>query len=350
MKFLTFIAFTTILLSQEKIDIGSNPIKSGAFNLTETVRIVDDEGFYKRVIAVLNTKNDLIVADAGNKRILIYNDGKVVKEFGEEGTGPEEINDIFGLELIGNDRILISTQGDYKVFDYEGRFMGSINSHEHGFSDLVIFKNQIVRIFSNKQSKYLRIHYDKNGEELFKIENRNVQKPEEIKGIKMFYMNSTGGIEYQNLLAKSIGKTYQIDLLDENFEVKKKYQRNFERIKRNFKDFKLSFSFKGSSKKEEAKMRASAEQQMKTQMGEYLSDITDILGTFDDALIVRIASENPQKTLSLDLIKNDKLYTQFTKTFEDNINNVSIANGLLSIAFKNEEIGPYIKLYKITLK
>ena len=346
---ITLLGLAYLSFSQNKIDIGFEPLKASALEVNLQSKIIDEEGFYERVYAKFNSNNTLVIADAGNKRVLVYQGSKLINEFGEEGSGPEEINDIFGLELIDNDRILIRTQGYYKIFDYNGRYIHSINSHEYGFSDLIVRNGQIIRSFSGNNSKYLRVNYDKNGEEKSKIENKNYKEPEESKSFRMVFISSFGATEYQGFIAKSIGKTYQIDLLDENFNVIKQYVRSFERVKRDFSNFKFNFSFKGGSKKEAAKMRANAEQQMKKQMGNYYSDIRNILGVYNDALIVRTASSNPQRILKLDIIQDDKLYSQFEKTFDDDILNVNVSNNKLIISFKNDADGPFVKIYDLVL-
>lgn len=347
MRYLIFITLFISVFSQEKINLGSKPDKITAFTLTEIKKLTDKEGYYKRVFADYNAKGELVVADAGNKRILIYDkDFNLKYEFGEEGNGPEEIDDIFLLELI-DDRIIIQGMRNFKVFDYKGNFISSINNMEYGFGEFLVLDEKIVRVFNGDKNKYKRVYYDKDGNEIKKVENKDYIEENENSRMRVMFIGGAGAEKYNGYIAKKPDeKAYTINLLNDNFKVEKILYRDFVPVKRDFSRFQFNFNVRGVSKKEAAKMKAEAEQRMKKQMGEYEADVQRILGDYNGYLLVRTACEKMSNNLQMDIIKDDKLYSVYKQEFEDEIEFIKLKNGRIIISFRNEEDGPYLKIFE----
>ncbi|MCB0280671.1 MAG: hypothetical protein KDD94_14270 [Calditrichaeota bacterium] len=347
----TFIVllFTVLIgFAREKDKLNSKPLKSNALKITELKTIAPDEGFYDRIYASLSSNGKLVVADIGNRTINIYDENyKRIKQFGKEGSGPGEFENIFGVST-SNDRIYVRSHFNrISIFDFKGNHIKDVNSFEFGSGEMV-FNDGIIMKYKD-DAKYLMVVYDKNGEVTKQIENKNYKEPETRGNRMMLTISGSSYVPYKNGYVKAERGEYLFKFFDKSFNETESYTKDFERVKRDLSGFNFSLKMEGASKKQQAEAQQRMKEQAMKQLGEYEDDVNSALGFVGDYLLLSVATSAENKLL-IDVISPDKQYFTQVELEGDEIINSSVQQNKLLIAYKNEEQGPYLKVYDLSIQ
>jgi hypothetical protein len=343
----------TILCAQNDRTLNSVPQKSDAVKLS-LVKTISGEpnGFYNRVSVSMAPNGMVVVGDQGNKLVYVYNkDFTLQKTFGTEGSGPGEIDNISKIKAT-NDRIYVTTFSKIIVFTFAGEALKDVSLYEHGSGDVFISDKGIMFFYSD--GKYTQVNYDKDGTLLKMVENEAYQEVKDQSGSKMIMRITSSNEKYVPYLSGYVSSergSYQLRLLDKNFQVKTHISRPFDRIARDFSQFKFSFKADGVSKKREAEMAKAAQAQMRSTLGEFKDDVRGILGVSNGYIFVSVANEDDEQ-LFVDVISKDlKLFSQVVLPSEEDRELLSalVQGDKLLVCFKNEEIGPFINVYSIKI-
>ena len=87
-----------------------------------------EETLYRPNSVILNKKNEIIVLDSGNNRVMVYdNNGNFLREFGRIGQGPGEFMDPsdINIDREGNIYVLDTGNGRIQKFDPEGNYVSN---------------------------------------------------------------------------------------------------------------------------------------------------------------------------------------------------------------------------------
>ena len=330
--------------------LNSTPKKKDAFNLSEILSIIDsDEGFYERAFAAISPDGKIVVADAGNKQIHIYSEaGKKIRSFGQEGSGPGEFRQIFNIGAL-SDAVVIRDEIKLSFFSYEGRFTKDISLVASGSVGSPVFLKNSVLVYY-ESGKHVYQVFNEKGEELKSVLRKGYKETGD-NGRMMIKIGMRRPIPFKNGFVMEDKSLYKITHYNKDLEEQETISRHFTRVERDLEalEKKINIDIENNmSKSERGKMIAKIRQDIINRMGKYETDIQGILGEIEDCLVVSTAT-GKENVLSLDIIKDNQLYTQKTLEFEDHIQQSRIDNGTLILSFKNEEKGPYIKLFKISV-
>ncbi len=109
---------------------------------------------------VFTTKGEMIVADAGNGRIVrLSAAGKYVSAWGKKGKGPGEFAAAHGLAIDKQDRIYVADRGNNRVqvFDLTGKQLGMWTGFGNPFGLLVYGNNLLVSDGDQNKISHLRL-------------------------------------------------------------------------------------------------------------------------------------------------------------------------------------------------
>ena len=349
-KIFVLLIFIMAAMSQEKIKMDANPIKENVVTFNELATLMDeDEGFYDRTYASISPKGDVVVADAGNKQINVYDKNyKFVTRFGKEGNGPGEIDRI-GFVKATSDRIYVSSFRRMIIFTYQGKFISEINLMEYGSSRQIVDDNGVTLYFTMGNPKFSAVFYSADGEEIKKVTNTEYVEPkEEQRGMRMVFFGGNGYLPYNGGYINSARGEYGIEVIGSDFKVNKVYTRSFTRIPRNMDDFQFSFKAEGVTKKEQEKMRKAAQQQMMQQLGKFEDDVAGILGTVNDYIFARVAHDD-EEVILIDVISPDMEYYTVVELDAKDYESSRIEEGKLIVNYKNDDDGPYVKIFDINM-
>ncbi len=86
--------------------------------------------FQEPTSIAVNSKGEFIVADNGSGKLLIFDSAcKMVKKFGDKGTGPGQFKLISSVYATPNDEILV-TDNRLQLFDREGKYLREISAND----------------------------------------------------------------------------------------------------------------------------------------------------------------------------------------------------------------------------
>ncbi len=104
------------------------------------------EGFKSPDDLVFTSKGEIIVADAGNARLVkLTSDGKVIKTWGKKGKGDGEFNLAHSLSIDKQDRIYVGDRGNNRVqvFDADGTFLAARTELGNPFG-VMVWDNELL--------------------------------------------------------------------------------------------------------------------------------------------------------------------------------------------------------------
>lgn len=125
-----------------------------------------------RGIAV-NKHKEIIVADAGNQRVQVFDRcGDFLFAFGEDGTGPGQFKSPFGVAITEDNRIVVTDDinNNVQVFDRFGRFLFSFGSGLLQGPGSSVAVNEWGEIIVNNNPLNKVLVFDRCGDHLFTIQ------------------------------------------------------------------------------------------------------------------------------------------------------------------------------------
>lgn len=338
---------TSIVFYANDISLKSSVAKENAYKLKETHKFIDNEGFYSRTSVSKNSKGLFALLDAGNKRVNVYsNKGKLIREFGSEGNGPGEWSNPFKVFTTEN-RIYVRDDMKVTIHDFKGEHIKDISLLSGGTAGTPLVANGRLLITYEGNSIDKMKQFDESGEIISTVKNESYEAPQG-DGDEMRIMIRIGFRLWpiENGYLRSNDGEYNFEVLDNNFNVKKRYTRSFERKNRDFEAIMKNMRIDVDDPKEKARMMAGMEQRLKARLGQYKDDVSSILGEFNNSYFVALAADSENK-LDIDVISNDELYTQISLEEKENIEEIRMENGSLIVNFKSDETGPFARIYEI---
>ena len=127
-----------------------------------------------------NSKQDVIVSDAGNHAIKIFSSGTNKHKLtigGKRGSKPGELADPLGVTVDNNDNIIVCDSGNHRIqcFNSKGKFLGVVKDNIYGQQkgdnagprDLAVFApNKLAVLVKGQGFSEIRVYsYNKKGEE-----------------------------------------------------------------------------------------------------------------------------------------------------------------------------------------
>ncbi|MCB0279885.1 MAG: 6-bladed beta-propeller, partial [Calditrichaeota bacterium] len=286
--------FTMILLLITKSDdvkLSSSPLKKNAVIIKPVLTVMDEkDGFYESTISTVSSDGRLLVYDAGNHVMNIYDkSGKMLKFFGKEGNGPGEFSRLIGI-YANKTRIVATEFRKAMIFDYSGKLIKEINERA-GFGTAIILSEKDItfNFGSSEFSENSLMIFDLNGKQLKAVKNANHVTSEQRR--------RDGGFNedrFREMMSRPRGLTsfgdkyvqfypgeYKFEILDKNMKSLTVVTRDFKRIKELPEDENGGF-FGGrgrNNNSKEAQQRRAQFQQMRDKLtGGYQDDIGRILG------------------------------------------------------------------------
>jgi hypothetical protein len=342
---LTLLLCLLAFASDKKMN--STPIKSDAISISELLTILDEEeGFYRDAYSAISPNGKIVVADAGNNTILVYDsEGNLKTTFGKQGSGPGEFNSIYNIGALKS-AIAVRNEMRLSLFKYDGTFIKDISLMGSGVAGSPVFlEDEILVYYSRGENKAEII--DTNGEVKRTIKNK-AHKPASGNNRMMVRIGGPRPIPFKNSFLMASQKEYKYQTLDQSLKSVNVYTRDFNRVERDIEELMKRIQIRTDNNNSEAAKRQAAQmkQRIIKRMGKYEDDIQDIIGTKGNDIYIQTASKSTS-TINLDVIRNEKLYSQKSITFDDEVRQVRIDNGKLIVGFRNDEKGPYIKIFDI---
>ncbi|MCB0278621.1 MAG: hypothetical protein KDD94_03915 [Calditrichaeota bacterium] len=100
------------------------------------------------------------------------------------------------------------------------------------------------------------------------------------------------------------------------------------------------------SKAEHAKKVAAANAALRKRLGKYHDDIMTFSGYDHKRLYIQVRSQEEQ-TIKVDVIENKQFIDQLTLPYQGKYTYAFVRNGILLQVDKNDEIGPFVNVFKI---
>ena len=308
---------------------------TGHFTFSNPTKIQKD--FYTRAVATVQN-NQIAVYDAGNKKVHLY-DNKLneILSFGKEGNGPGEFSGQEHTIFMNQDRIFVFSFNKVHLFDKKGNHVKSIRNWSEPTIEVKPTKNGIF-FFSSfmPNRKELQKTIDNDGNVIKSVQNPIYkEKFEENMG----YGNI---VKTKNGFALFKKDKYNVTIYDEQFKkITKKIVRPFERFKADAEYFKL----KGNVPESELPQALSYMMQLS---GGFKSDVKH-LETYKDYIIAFTETESRNK-LSFDIIdKSYNIIGSQSIEFKDRLQSYKFVEDKLVFSFRNDDIGPYIKIYDVSM-
>ena len=281
----------------------------------------------------------------GNSRLNLFNpSGEFVRSFGKAGNGPGELNRNYGHLLLTTDQIIVYMQ-KVIIFDYSGKLIAEI---PRVLNDLIEIKNNQIYFHQGIEystQTWLNV-YDLNGKFVRSEANPNPQvavsdeySPDNIINtlVKRF-RKPQQMTRYQGGFVQRFAGEYKFQLLDSKRKIKTVFLRDFDRV-----DHVID-------QKEEKNSKGDIVQAArKIVSGDYMDDIQSIVGEIDGYLFLQTANKNPNQ-LDLDIISPSGDFYSQIKLSGDLILSCQISEGKLLINYKNDTVGPYLKIYSLHFK
>ncbi|MCB0279888.1 MAG: hypothetical protein KDD94_10315, partial [Calditrichaeota bacterium] len=192
---------------------------------------------------------------------------------------------------------------------------------------------------------YLYVVFDANGKLIIKKENKQYESPK-TDGLHFMRQSDFKLASYDQGFIKLFKGSYRFAFLDDQMNETNAYIKDYERVKRDFSVYDMAVDEDKKSKEEIAREKQKMRQAMMKMLGEYVDDLTSILGFDANKLYIRAAVPNSQ-TLKVDVIENGEYYTQITLENRDSFNEARIVNGKLLICYENDTVGPFVKVFDI---
>jgi hypothetical protein len=392
MNLFILLIFVSTFLAQTNVKLSLNKLSKSSILKNELIIKGDEDGFYESVISTVSTHGKILIYDVGNKQLYIFNaKGKIETQFGKEGNGPGEFPSVFfsGSIFANEDLIYFKLGQKVMIFDYAGKLKSEIAT---GFglnqSEMIVEKNKVVFYYQPSElTKLLKAEYDLNGKLIAEIKNPEFNE-EELNSLRgnggngnranANGANRNGGgnggarrLQNGNFLKNMIerprsltfinngfvrhfGGAYHLELLSMSMKIESKVTRDFTRLKfENDMEMippqqrRFAATASANATEQQKKMLSQIITNLKNLNGGLKDDIQDILGSYKKYIFIQTASKS-NKTLEIDVVLGPDVVHQI-QISGDEITTSAIANGKLLVNFKNEENGPYVKIYDLSL-
>lgn len=360
-----------LILFQNSIEINEKPIKPNSLSLQEYAFIKNtDDIFYWNIAATIDKSGKIIVFDIGNKKVKIFDkNNSLLKSFGKEGNGPGEFNkrNMYSDISVLHDLIAVHTYYFIHLFDYDGnhikdiKMRTSVNDYiiqEKDFGFRLVYQKKLGQI----KNKFVYKDYDKKGNFL-KEQNRSDYKEmsyEEMEKIdsdltahsKAFYNEATSFLAFGDDFIQSRNGSYKFEILDNTMQLKNTYTKKFERFELEKQEAKVFDRWK-KLKKERIKQLLKNQQELLDSeysiANGYHSDITRVIGIYKDNIFLLVADERNNKDRVHVLNSDFEFLTELTIPNVKNAYDHKIRNDKLIVSQKNDEIGPFLKIFDIKI-
>lgn len=353
------ILLASVFLFSSTIQLPEEPEALSKVTIKERIKIVDEEeGYYDRVHSTYSDKGEVVVLDIGNKLVHRYDkDGKHILSFGKEGSGPGELNrprEIFALK----DRIIVRDGRSIHLFKNDGSFVKDISENwaRPVINEMGIFFN----FWTSPRVRFRTKQYNFDGELVKQIkneayskeaaENRDGRRGFDSSRLKEMMSRPRGNVQFAKRFIQYYPGQYHLEILDEKnnsvVHLKRKYTRKKE-IQEVLDRRQQRMNSRGGGK-ERQKRRKQMMAMRDDITGGYQNDIVEIIGTNNDYAFVRTSSDKIG-TLEVDVISADFKYTSKFKIEGDEILSASVVKDKLLVNFKNDEEGPYVKVYDVVM-
>ncbi|MCB0278209.1 MAG: hypothetical protein KDD94_01815 [Calditrichaeota bacterium] len=338
----------SLVFGDTQVKLSSKPSKSGSIRLTQLARLTNnDEGYYSSVLSTVMENGNIVVLDRGNTIIYVYDQGgKELYKFGKEGSGPGEISRPMNIFSAYNQ---IFVQEDLKTHIYKinGEHIADVNLLIAGQQALLLENNN--KIFAqqlrHETGKYLFGIMKADGSIGDFVENPNYNSDNDRN--TRYY---TSLVDYiitdKGIYSKDKGD-YKFVFSDLKFQPVKTFTRPFDRVERKDDEYGVVRISQGDmSKSEHAKKEAAANAALRKEMGKYHDDIRTFVGIDNQRLFIEVKSDN-DKLMKIDVIENDQYIDQLQIPHEGKYPQALIKNGLLLINDRNDDIGPFVTVYRV---
>jgi hypothetical protein len=339
---------TSLIYYSNEIKLKTKPTTDNAYSIEQTHEFMDDEGFYSRTSLSKNSKGQFALLDAGNKTVNIYDkNGKLLEQFGSEGNGPGEWSNPFKVFTTEN-RIYVRDDMKVTIHDFNGKHIKDITLLSGGTAGTPLVAKGKLIITYEGNSRELMKQFSEDGELISTVENEGYVAPEAGRNETRVMIRIAFRLwPTESGYLKANNGEYKFEVLDNSFKSVKSYKRDFERIPRDFQAIMNNIKIDTDDPKEKARMMAGMEQRLMARLGKFQDDVSSVLGEYDNAYFVAVATDGENK-LDIDVIKDDKLFTQLTLEERESIEEIRMENGSLIVNFKSDETGPFARVYSIT--
>ncbi|MCB0279514.1 MAG: hypothetical protein KDD94_08440 [Calditrichaeota bacterium] len=334
-----------MILSDNNKKLASKPLNESALSFQLEQIIKESDKFYNRIVSAISPNGKIVILDLGNSRINVYNpQGKLITEFGKAGNGPGELNRSYGELLLTDERIIVYMQ-KVIIFDYQGNVIAEI---PRVLNDLLELHNN--ELFFNQGVEYpvetILTVYDLQGKLLRKERNPNqtnetydYSNPQNIiNSLVMRFRKPQQLTRYKDGFVQRFAGAYKFQVLDPQRKVETVFTRDFNRV-----DEIISQEDKMNNKGQLVQAAR------KIVSGDYMDDIQSILGEVNGYLFLQTANKNPNQ-LDIDVISPQGEYYSRLSISGDLILSCQLMAGKLLINYKNDAIGPYLKVFSLDFK
>jgi hypothetical protein len=310
-----------------------------------------EDGFYKSVTMALSPRGEVIICDNGNYRVWLYNADLSLKlKFGNEGNGPGEFSKEVRRITATEDRIYLELSRRVLIFDYDGKYVNEVNPVIMAKNEIHIIKDEIHILYPETGNS--RAIYNKDGELRSSVKIPTVESIMKLRMLAANDRNRNKGeiqtriqyFEELNGFAEAVHSNYEINIYSAEKKLRETYKRKFKRHKRNLDEI-IGLSLKNVSKEKRAIIEK--QRQMLVKMyGEYAGDTFNVIAVDKDYIFVRTSAESLHY-FAFDVLSRKGEYLTSYLHKEDKGTRAVIRGNLMLVKAKNDEIGPYAKLYKI---
>ncbi|MCB0280224.1 MAG: hypothetical protein KDD94_12000 [Calditrichaeota bacterium] len=334
--------FILVLFLQVNIKLSNEPYDQSSIGISFLEEIKDS--FYTRISGTLLKNGQLVIYDHGNHRLNIYDEKyNLIKTFGKEGDGPGELSGRERLFAIDNYIGLFGIYDRIKLFDHSGEFVREIKKVIMGFYRVEEIIAGFRIYLRNSTDFYQDIDFFGNI-----LNTEKSQTSYSMASMEQLIKMPSDVMQFGKQFIQSFELNYKLIILDENLSTAHIITRDFERILDD-NPIRRKIVF-GATKKEQASMQAKIDNQQKKITGGYKSDIRRLLGVLNNHILLITASPD-KATLSIDIISPDLRLKSIQKIRGENISDyqTQLIGDKLLVTMKNDEVGPYLKLYQITI-
>lgn len=357
--------FVLIFLFQSTIEIDKTPTKPGLYELKLEQTITNGEmGFYDRVAGTISKTGEIIVLDMGNHHVNVFDQsGQKKATFGNKGQGPGEFpNYLYDIASIHNLVIIMSRQ-KLILYTLSGEFVKDIKTSTSA-SNYVIketdggFRIQYSKRNYSNLNSLISEDYSLQGEKISEIkraeykpltEAEMMEQDEDLAAHeKAFYEAPLGFTTYQDKYIQFRQGPFKLEFLDDQSETVKTITMSLDRFKMPKREPQVP---KGNYTQERLKQIMKANQilydaHMALTQG-YKSDIVAILGDFEDNLYLLMSSDADRPNTIFVLSPDYKILDKFIIPDSEKLLYRKVRHGKLIVSDKNDDIGPFVKVYSI---
>lgn len=346
-----------IFFIQSLIQLSETPIKENAVEFEEIAMIDGGElGFYQYVTVKVASNGNLVVYDNGNHIVHIYNKkGEEDLQFGQEGNGPMEFSRESSLIHV-SDVIVFYRSLKYAFFDMQGNFIKTAKiESNHFYSGYAINKkNSIIIDYQQVPDyKFKSIEISKQGEIIKTNLNTDQDKYKGLDQNEREYQlllsvsknPRLNPYDSQRYLSTSLGE-FKITIYDYELKPISFLTYPMNRVKRDMSKSNIRITRNGQR---DIIAEKKYMDNFNKVHGIYKSDISSYNGSHNGYIFVTLVREDGEDSKTLVISPDFKTYT--TISFNNNdIQEWKVNDEYMFASFKNDEIGPFVKIYGIKFK